>query len=1154
MNSRAFAIAIIAIFLFSILVPSSISDDDIPFWNENWDFRQEIIIPVDTSKEQTHMQPIDIEIDFENDCWAENEKKHSVRVIYQKGGTFKELESQIYELNFTKERVINSCNLVFILPDYADGTEKYFVYYDDNEKNPIDYKDHVKIEDDYYKYEPIRGINVESWFYKITQDGYIQYAVSQRGSALNDCISQQVTKLKRKTTSFKPKNAEHLSSFSFDVWLYKGDKEISFSSNEELVTKKVLTDGNLMVKFLITSKSSNGYLKTTNYYKYYFSPNENRRIYVNVNHEIVKSPLPDYDEAEASFCQLNCGGIKSNLEELNSGDIPPFLHLYGENNQIITYEMDTNPESIKWQELIGKYDDYDLGELAWFSADYGEKGNAQALIFDSNDIIERGDNENDGMQIQLYEANSVNLPGLDIKSAYIYNMRNSYEKDEGFDKKLPGNYKIEFNVNFFSTENGGYKRVSKEASIFQSLISYQPEIEKDHEEDDELKQTFSLKLLVDVPNTIYKKIYFSILLLKNTYISAEIYKDGDIKAISRVGWLSFTDDYEIDWKNTSIFSKAIFNNLEQGTYLVKIIVNNVYKRGNNEFIGYKIIDLTEDLTTNIKCKKEGDLNLYFYDQNENFLNQVNSFVYKNDVIFETKTSNSDNNLNIGLPSGFREEYDLKSYYKGFLVLEEKINLGFFTRLIPLKIEKKIDVYDLTVNIDKSFSENINFELFLTSKNMTLEKEIYSDISNSKYIFEKLYPSDYTIHINYNDFRIEKEINIANKESISLNFHNLSVEIRDLLGLPPEAILDVSLSNSKYLKNNLLHPSKSKDFYYYFENLYPGSYDLIVRYKSDVYKKSINIPIKNDKTSFTFETTYNLSLKTRDLRGSIIGNADVTVLRKNFSITKKSDEKGEVFFKLPPGTYECTVEINDNTISKREITLLSDKEISVLTKNEPILPYIILLFSISLIVISILYCYRKKDFKLFIKIFIISLAISSIILPWWNLNCNSSDKTIETSSKLYLFPSEMITFNSYNNSFYGESGSLSKEFSSAINIVTFLIFIAMVFLIVNIILNNLRYSRLSNIFLFLATISFITSLGIFLISMSVFSKAIVGSLFGSKEIIVGISSVTEENTLPCNWGLSYGFYLLVVSTFLAIALFLNKAVRFIRKKFKLTYVK
>ena len=68
------------------------------------------------------------------------------------------------------------------------------------------------------------------------------------------------------------------------------------------------------------------------------------------------------------------------------GKILPYLHVYGENNQIKEYEINPNPENKERDWIIPYSDDCDLGEDAWLSYDEGESGKAFGILFSSNSV------------------------------------------------------------------------------------------------------------------------------------------------------------------------------------------------------------------------------------------------------------------------------------------------------------------------------------------------------------------------------------------------------------------------------------------------------------------------------------------------------------------------------------------------------------------------------------------------------------------------------------------------------------------------------------------------------------------------------------------------------------------------------------------------
>ena len=91
---------VLNLFISSAKYPSILlNNDELDFWDDNWSFRQEIILPISTDNEYAVFQPIDIKIVFDNPCWAKNEILHSIRVCCWDGKQWDDLESQIYNLN-----------------------------------------------------------------------------------------------------------------------------------------------------------------------------------------------------------------------------------------------------------------------------------------------------------------------------------------------------------------------------------------------------------------------------------------------------------------------------------------------------------------------------------------------------------------------------------------------------------------------------------------------------------------------------------------------------------------------------------------------------------------------------------------------------------------------------------------------------------------------------------------------------------------------------------------------------------------------------------------------------------------------------------------------------------------------------------------------
>jgi hypothetical protein len=263
MYKRLFGWALLANLLLVLLVPTispTHLTDETPYWNEEWSFRENIPIPIDTGNEHAKYQPIDIYFEFKDICWAADENEHSIRVCYWDGLMWHELESQIYDLTRTDGEHISSCNLVFLIPEEANGQESYYIYYDEGRKSSPDYPNYVDIVESHYRYEQIPGFPLQSSYFGILQEGEFVYAINKQGAFLGNAITQQVIKLKLGSKEIQPQSAEIGASFGFTYW-WTNDWSGAWphsSTTEKLVKHQKIVDGNLMVRVGLASESNDG--------------------------------------------------------------------------------------------------------------------------------------------------------------------------------------------------------------------------------------------------------------------------------------------------------------------------------------------------------------------------------------------------------------------------------------------------------------------------------------------------------------------------------------------------------------------------------------------------------------------------------------------------------------------------------------------------------------------------------------------------------------------------------------------------------------------------------------------------------------------------------------------------------------------------------
>lgn len=1144
----------IILLLFLSIIPTSLSEekDDEPWWDDSWSYRQRIILPINTSEEDSSYQPIDILFEFENSCWAENEKSHSIRVIYQFEGYFKELESQIYNLEYSDDTHIISCGLVFLIPENANGQEEYYVYYNGEETSDVDYVDRVKVEDSYFSYEPIRGIGVETWTYNIMQGENIIYSIAKEGKLIGDNVCQQVVKLKKGAKNLLPNQADHTVSYAFLYYWYENDKWDEMDTAEKLVSSEVSIDGNLMVKVGIISEDKKGKIRSTVFHKYYYCPRSDKSLYSNIKHEILTDP-PSGEYAEGFFMNTINGVLKSNvIKELDYGQMPKYMHFYSESDHIKVHEFDPYPESI-WERIIGEEDDYDLGNPPWISIDSGETGMAHGIVFDNLNVVSSGKDERQGIQIQLYQSNSPNLPGLKGRNSYLYIGRNSYEPDEEVDIILPEDYVVEFKCLYYSTENEGYKGVEKQVSLYHSLIDYQPSEEEEISEEVEAEE-YNLTIYTHVPlNLILKKLGSNIL-LKNSYFHVELVRDGIVVGFEPAGKISFNNDYKIDWGNISFFRKAVFPHQKPGEYIAKVYLVNPVFGNKREFIGFGNVNLTEDKEIQIKCKSQGKLNLSFIDQNKEGLKAIETIILKDGFEIHRFTCNSKGNSSIGLPAGLTEKYTLKSYYKGFLIDEREISLSFLNNLFPIKKTLDFEVYDLKVEINNSSGKTPDFDIkmSLTSSNMERIVTIEPDrIEDGVYYFEKLIPDEYNLTVEYDSIKSTESITINSEEKLYLELHDLTVNLYDTWGFPADNNESlVFIKGINFDESFTIYAQKISGGKYKFSNLYPGQYTVFITYRSTDLKHNITIPALENKVTLDLPVEFNITTKVFDTHGNRLSDAKVIVIKEGKEILGSTGDKGIFVFSVPPGEYIVKILYENELVAQRKVDVLNDKTLTIVTIKEPLEPYLVIIVGIIFLIGAGLYSYKNKKLLFFLKVSAIILILISLISPWWSISGEKTDPHFETCTNLYTHPNCMVTLTKDTDFVAGDISIVEETFNLLVDVIVYLSIITVALVITNILLKRFTKFKKSSVFaMFLATCIMISSTIMFYFAASILSETTVGSLFGSGELSILLYGNNVFEQMICNWGLNIGFFLFLPSSIILLLLFLYN----IKKSSKIEFI-
>ncbi|MEM0466110.1 MAG: hypothetical protein QXX20_00700 [Candidatus Thermoplasmatota archaeon] len=747
---RKISLEMLSIFFFFLLVlhPLSSADhyDVPPHWNNQWVYTQQLDLPISTNVTNAKNQPIDIEVSFQYPCWTKNPNETSIRICCWYRNQWHELESQIYNLVFIDANHINRCNVVFIIPFFADGSERYFVYYHDIPTPIPNYKDHVSVNDAQYIESPIADITAEAQYYKIEEDGTCIYGVGQQGKLFDRPFSQLVVKQKKGMKDFDIFTADSIVSFAFSY--YYGTKETDESSSDQrFIHKKIFIDGNLMVCFGIISESEKKDIRTTAVYKYYYNPGDDKRIDVHVKHEMLDNALVQgIDNVDGRYGAI-VSFVSRNpvVERLNFGNIYPYVHFYNKNNQIEECRINQNPTSNVREWILSYKDDADLGSQAWISYGAGKQGKAYGVLFATNTgIVSSGTDERDGIQVKIAVKQYFNFLGTEVDYASINFGRNSYEKGYAHDVYIPKNLIVEFDAEVFCSEHGGYPAVQNEAVLYQQLIksrtgppdaTFEPEQKK-----------YNLTIITHFGGTRFS---FP-LLVKKTGVKLptmllEIYREEQLITATTTNrsWL-----YK---------SQKTITDLAEGRYLIKVYRKNDEQ---NILVGEKTVIINGPTKVHIFCTWEKNIDVTIRDQNNQPIQDVTVVICtKKGDIYSHNITDLAGTSTLKVPFNLREPYTVKMWYKDILIHEQKLNKSIKKAILRVTCP----LYDPTVTITDpvGLPPGVPVTPLLTTLQQDQKIIIFDSIQQSPgvYRFIKIPTGRYTLKIQYDTFSDEKQINI-----------------------------------------------------------------------------------------------------------------------------------------------------------------------------------------------------------------------------------------------------------------------------------------------------------------------------------------------------------------------------------------------------------
>jgi hypothetical protein len=901
---------------------------------ESLAYKQELLIPLDTNNPLAQEQPIDIRVIFESSCWAKNETLNSVRVGVDDGSGVEEIESQIYDLQHSDDTHITACSLVFLIPQTATGKEKYYVLYDSKETDPVQYPVHVTLEDTHYFYEPIPGQTIDFDYYGIRQEGFVIYAVIQKGQLLGNPIALSAIKFKPNSTAVETFNLDQLGNFDFRYGV-PGEPDYVGTSWSTEITKTILVEGSLMIRVRLQCVSPRGDLQSDNIYTYYYSPTNAKRLWIDAHHETLKSiTIDDPTVLDGAF-----GGITSiksrsaSIEKMNVGEILPTVYIYTEDNTIQTFSVPQNPESTTPEMVLSTEDDVELGSKAWVCLGGEASGKVHGIILASNMGITQG--SDDGAQLKVYAKQNIKLPGLEADTGNLYLTRNAYENGN-HQTTIDQGKTYEYKAEFLTVESGGYTRIDNESMVYQNLIKTVPVFRGNVTGGEGPTERYNLTVFVHFARSVPLGSLFSAALGKNvSYIYAELYQDQSFRSSGTVGRLSLgsislnmtgknlREKLQVilgifDWKNLTFFKKIRFPDLDPGVYLVKIFRENPRFATERQYIGFTIVNLTQDATVNVRCRPQGTISLSLLDQNEDGVADADCVLQVDNITIAEATSDANGSAILSAPCYLLGSYQLKIYYQGFLVDDEPVTLKSIRRFIDLK------------------------------------------------------------------------------KSFSLDRYGLSLTVTDTWGFAPVVDVNPTLMSDEMATVTSIRGKAEEGGAYQFSNLLPASYRLSLSYKA--FRLEENFTLEKDTALLvTFPAEFSVDFSVFTSYAERVSTGDISLQRGGKTKSAQILQNGTASILVPPGDYEVVVHAEDEEVAQQQIMVRGEKSMDLLTTQGSLLHTIIMYFGIIVIIGAIGYMLWKRNVIPGVKLLIIGLLIIALVSPWWVLTGETDAVSTTTNS-------------------------------------------------------------------------------------------------------------------------------------------------------------
>jgi hypothetical protein len=276
----------------------------------------------------------------------------------------------------------------------------------------------------------------------------------------------------------------------------------------------------------------------------------------------------------------------------------------------------------------------------------------------------------------------------------------------------------------------------------------------------------------------------------------------------------------------------------------------------------------------------------------------------------------------------------------------------------------------------------------------------------------------------------------------------------------------------------------------------------------------------------FPAQFPVSSRVLDSHGLDISGVTIQLVRGGKTKEIIGNESRSVV-SVPPGVYQVSVLSADGTvIGQRMLDVVGDRTVDLITTQEPLFPWIVLLICLLLVFCGLGLSILKKDLVYLSMFLVVSVGVASLVFPWWSLQGSSAG--VQTSSQLYLVPLNLVSMTTASQVIAGELSYFPEVFVTAMSMVVGIMALGWCCIGVSLLLRRVIQKRWFIGMVVVVCGLLIISLGIFMVAMSAFTKVGVGSFLGQGTLDVPIQE--QERVVPvlCQWEPGMGFWLYVLS--------------------------